>query len=148
MGNLSLDPQQDVGYTSGKTQQQQQQEFRCEAMRSRTDQQSGGDREGFGSTSGRTQQQHQQEISSEAMRSCTGQQLQSGGGRERLPCIQVDDVAADVFEVLLRFIYTDSVGELDAHWAWAGETQRLLDAAERYLMLSMKVGKGCTSKFG
>ncbi len=60
----------------------------------------------------------------------------------RLPCIVVDDVSLEVFEVLLRFIYTDSVGDLGSEWAWASETQRLLDAAERYLMLSMKVCSG------
>ncbi|KAK9818730.1 hypothetical protein WJX74_005054, partial [Apatococcus lobatus] len=124
MGDLRLGSNEIDSSISGSTQHQQQQ---FGSMRLHPEQISEDNQELKGSSIGMNSQSQQ-----------SLPMHQEGQRRERLPCIQVDDVAADVFEVLLRFIYTDSVGELDANWAWAAETQRLLDAAERYLMLSMK----------
>ncbi|KAK9830010.1 hypothetical protein WJX72_009170 [[Myrmecia] bisecta] len=56
----------------------------------------------------------------------------------QLPMLTVHDVSADVFRMVLHFMYTDEVGELDGQYVNADGANALFDAADRYLVFAMK----------
>ncbi|KAL6643062.1 hypothetical protein ACP70R_021243 [Stipagrostis hirtigluma subsp. patula] len=66
-----------------------------------------------------------------------------GGMREGTiseDCIQIDDIAPQVFKSLLHFIYTDSLPETEGQdMAGATMMQHLLEAADRYDMQRLKL---------
>ncbi|KAL6643077.1 hypothetical protein ACP70R_021258 [Stipagrostis hirtigluma subsp. patula] len=53
-------------------------------------------------------------------------------------CIQIDDMLAEVFSILLSFIYTDSLPEMEVQEE-AMMAQHLLEAADRYDMPRLKL---------
>jgi hypothetical protein len=65
-----------------------------------------------------------------------------GAGERRLIRLRVADVEPRVFEVLLRFVYTDHVGTLAPDLLLPQGLEELFDAAERHLLLQMKVRAG------
>ncbi|KAK3157596.1 hypothetical protein QOZ80_2AG0124840 [Eleusine coracana subsp. coracana] len=61
-------------------------------------------------------------------------------GTTTMPCIQIDDMAPQVFKTLLHFIYTDSLPEIDGKdESSPAMEQHLLEAADRYGMQRLKL---------
>ena len=66
--------------------------------------------------------------------------VQPGRHRGGLPAVHVSGVSAAVMEVVLDFIYTDLLTQLPEAFMSEGGADELFDAADRYLLFSMKVG--------
>ena len=66
--------------------------------------------------------------------------FQPGRQRGVLPVVQVSGVSAAVMEIVLDFIYTDLLMQLPEAFMSEGGADELFDAADRYLLFSMKVG--------
>ena len=54
--------------------------------------------------------------------------------------------AADVFEVMLHFIYANQLPRLGARWQGAAAVEALFDAADAHLLIPMKVRWPCIVK--
>ena len=65
--------------------------------------------------------------------------FQPGRQRGILPVVQVSRVSAAVMEIVLDFIYTDLLVQLPEAFLSEGGADELFDAADRYLLFSMKV---------
>ena len=65
---------------------------------------------------------------------------QDGGSAQQLPVVDVLGVSAPVLEAVLRFVYTDGAGDLGPQFLHAEGAETLFDAADRYLLFTMKVG--------
>ena len=59
---------------------------------------------------------------------------------EALPTLAVTDVSPGVLEVMLRYMYMGTVGQLPRGFLSATGAATLFEAADRYLVLAMKVG--------
>ena len=59
--------------------------------------------------------------------------------------MQVSGVSAAVLEIVLEFIYTDLLPQLPEPFMSEDGADELFDAADRYLIFSMKVGQMLTS---
>lgn len=66
--------------------------------------------------------------------------FQPGRPRGILPVVQVSGVSAAVMDTVLDFIYTDLLMQLPEAFMSEGGADELFDAADRYLLFSMKVG--------
>jgi hypothetical protein len=62
----------------------------------------------------------------------------SGEPPPQLPELAVSDVTAPVFEVVLHFMYTDTIGALSPSFLTDEGAEKLFDAADRYLLFTMK----------
>jgi len=63
----------------------------------------------------------------------------AGKQRGSLPAVQVSGVSAAVMEVVLEFIYIDLLPHLPEAFMSEQGTEDLFDAADRYLVFTMKV---------
>ncbi len=71
--------------------------------------------------------------------------FQLGKQRGVLPVVQVSGVSTAVLEIVLEFIYTDLLPQLPEPFLSEDGADELFDAADRYLIFSMKVGHTLTS---
>lgn len=64
---------------------------------------------------------------------------QDTGHEKALPCLRLSNVTSSVFEIVLHYIYSDCIAALGPEFLSEEGAEQLFDAADRYLIFTMKV---------